>query len=90
MRQHRYRRAATAWLAAGVWLLGGCGIAAVVEPPLREEQLVYAGTTESDPACREFREVLSRDGLTLLVNDRTAEVAVRDAAGVYWYSTCAP
>ncbi len=86
MRQHRYRRAAAAWLAAGIWLLGGCGIAAVVEPPLREEHLVYAGTTESDPACRKFREVLSRDGLTLLVNDRTAEVAVRDAAGVYWYS----
>ncbi|HIW74413.1 MAG TPA: hypothetical protein H9684_08810 [Firmicutes bacterium] len=73
-------------LTAGALLLSGCGVGGRSEEGLSEERLLYAGATPNDPASREFREVLSRDGLTLLVNDDTAEVAVRDGAGNLWYS----
>lgn len=77
---------ALAVLTAGTLLLGGCGLTATIQEGLDEEHFVYAGTTPNDPASREFREVLSRDGLTLFVNDKTAEIAVQDAAGTMWYS----
>ncbi len=78
--------AALSILTAGALLFSGCGLTAVIREELNEEHFVYAGTTQNNPAAREFREVLSRDGLTLLVNDKTAEIAVKDAAGVMWYS----
>lgn len=71
---------------ACVMLLGGCGLSSAIVEGLSEEHFIYAGTTPHDPESREFREVLSRDGLTLYVNDKTAEIAVRDTAGVMWYS----
>ena len=66
---------------ACVMLLGGCGLSSAIVEGLSEEHFIYAGTTPHDPESREFREVLSRDGLTLYVNDKTAEIAVRDTAG---------
>lgn len=66
--------------------LGGCGLTASITEGLDETHFIYAGTTAGDPDSREFRQVLSKEGLTLLVNDKTAEIAVRDAAGVLWYS----
>ncbi len=75
-----------ALLSAGVLLLGGCGLSSAIVEGLNEDHYVYAGTTEADPTSRDFREVLSRDGLTLYVNDKTAEIALKDQAGVMWYS----
>lgn len=60
---------------ACVMLLGGCGLSSAIVEGLSEEHFIYVGTTPHDPESREFREVLSRDGLTLYVNDKTAEIA---------------
>lgn len=85
MKQKRAILAAAA-LSAGALLLSGCGMTGKIEEGVKEEHFLYAGSTENDPVSREFREVFSRDGLTLLVNDDTAEIAVRDEAGRTWYS----
>lgn len=85
MKQKRAVLVAAA-LSAGALLLSGCGMAGKIEEGVKEEHFLYAGSMENNPASREFREVFSRDGLTLLVNDDTAEIAVRDETGRLWYS----
>ncbi len=86
MKHRRLLLPAIAALTASTLLLSGCGINATIVEGLDENHYIYAGTTPNNPASREFQEVLSKDGLTLFVNNQTAEIAVRDAAGKMWYS----